>query len=381
MLEMNINKKVKLPRTLYTLCNKIMRISPWNIISIYLIGSLSTGEGTILKDGNTVHILSDYDLEVILRFYSPLFIRSASKLEEESSLKVKIGILPAFSLKNLKLIQMYELKKKGILLLGSKDILDQIPMEKPSDIPLLEGIRRLLNGIVEMIEAIRYDEVKNEISSEQIQTLNYSSSKAYLACCSALLTLIGEYRPSYRERCEIFKKVFRQKFKELNKVFPDFPEKVQRALNFKLQPSLSEFKQSSEEWFTSKDYIMATLEYYLSKYFSKTEYDLFSSLQDLQTLPIQPIFNLSYALNSLLFLKKIPPFKSFFTIPMISIQIAAVYLMCSISKNKSHDLEMLKKARDFVSMIYRTKDVSLHWNVLRDIIIKTWKIAPVYTSN
>ena len=93
------------------------------------------------------------------------------------------------------------------------------------------------------------------------------------------------------------------------------------------------------------------------------------------------MFNFYYALNSILFLKKIPPLKSFFTVPMINTQISAVYLLCSIHKDGSLDLEMLKKAREFVSKIYSTKGISLDWNVLRDITIKTWKIAPVYTSN
>ena len=372
---------MKFEPELYKLCNRILKLAPWNVISIVLTGSLSRGEGTVIREKNTIHVLSDYDLEVIVRLYNPLFIRRVSQLEKESPLKVKIGILPLFSLKNLKLIQMYELKKKGVLLLGDKDALNLIPLEAPSDIPLLEGIRRLLNGIMEMIEAIIYENITGDLSRAQSLRVIYSSSKAYLACCSALLTLIGEYHPTYRERYETFNELFRLKFKELNETFPDFPEKVRRAFNFKLQPNFSEFKNSLGEWFTTKNYILATLEYYLSKYYSKTEFDLFTSLEKLQTLPIRPMFNFYYALNSILFLKKIPPLKSFFTVPMINTQISAVYLLCSIHKDGSLDLEMLKKAREFVSKIYSTKGISLDWNVLRDITIKTWKIAPVYTSN
>jgi len=371
---------VKLPRDLFVLCNKILKFSPWNVTSIILTGSLSRGEGTFLKEKNTVHVLSDYDLEVIVRFYDPIFLRRVGHLEKESSLKIKIGILPIFSLKKLKLIQMYELKKKGVVLLGNKNVLNLIPLEGPSDIPLLEGIRRLLNGIMEMIEALFYENVTGDLSHAQSLRIIYSCSKAYLACCSGLLTLIGEYRPTYRERYKVFKDLFKLKFKRVNERFPDFPEKVERALNFKLHPDVSEFNNSLEEWFTTKNYILATLEYFLSQYFSETYSDLFTSLEKLKSLPIQPMFNFYYALNSILFLKKIPPLKSFFTVPMINTQISAVYLMCSINKNGSIDLEMLKKARDVINKIYPVKGISLDWNVLRDITIKTWKIAPVYTS-
>ena len=48
-------------------------------------------------------------------------------------------------------------------------------------------------------------------------------------------------------------------------------------------------------------------------------------------------------------------------------------------QNGSIDVEMLKKARDFLNKIYPVKEISLDWKVLRDITIKTWKIAPVYT--
>jgi len=377
---MDVTQKVKLPRDLYVLCNKILKLAPWNIIAILLAGSLSRGEGTTIKKGNQVHVLSDYDLEVIVRVYDPLFIRRANRLEKNSSLNVRIGIIPAFSLKSLKLIQMYELKKKGLLLIGNRDVLNQIPMDSPKDIPLLEGVRRLLNGIIDMIEAIRYENIKGKLSHNQVHKLIYSSSKAYLACCSALLTLIGEYRPTYRDRCILFARLFKAHFKDLNKTFADFPEQVQRALDFKLRPDLSVFNKPLDEWFKAKNYILATLEYFLTKYFSENN-DLFISLEKLQNLPIQPIFNFYYALNSILFLKKIPPLKSFFTVPMIAIQISAVFLICSISeKNGSIDLDMLKKAKEYISTIYRTKGLSLDWDLLRNIIIKTWKIAPEYTS-
>ena len=373
-------QRVKFPRDLYNLCNKILKLSPWNVIAILLAGSLSSGEGTIIRNGNNVHVLSDYDLEVIVRFYNPIFVRSLNKLEKESSLKVRIGVIPAFSLKHLKLIQMYELKKKGLLLLGNREVLNQISMDVPSDIPLLEGIRRLLNGIIEMIEALNYDDIGSKISDRQSHRLIYSSSKAYLACSSALLTLIGKYRPSFRDRCKLFNKFFKVCFKELREKFPDFPEKVQKALNFKLYAELNDFNESLEEWFNAKSYIIATLEYYLTKYFSETGFNLFKLLQKLETLPIQPIFNIYYAFNSLLFLKKIPPLKSFFTVPMISIQISGVYLMTSINKQGSIDLQMLKKAAELIGRVYSVKKLNLDWNELRNIVIKTWKIAPEYTS-
>jgi predicted nucleotidyltransferase len=371
---------VKFEPELYKLCDRIATLAPWNVISIILTGSLSRGEGTTVREKNTVHVLSDYDLEVIVRLYDPLFVRRIGHLEKKSPLNVKIGVLPVFSLKNLKLIQMYELKKKGVVLLGDKNVLNLIPLETPSDIPLLEGIRRLLNGIMEMVEALIYETMTGNMSRSQSLKICYSSSKAYLACCSALLTLIGEYRPTYRERCKVFNDVFRSKFKRLNETFPDFPEKVQRALNLKLQPEISEFKNSLEELFNTKDYILTTLEYYLSQYLLEKQSDLFTSLEKLKTLPIQPMFNFYYALNLILFLKKVPPLKSFFTVPMIHTQISAVYLMYSIHKDGSIDLEMLQTARNFINKIYPTKGIPLDWNALREITIKTWKIAPVYTS-
>ena len=374
---------MRIPRELSEVCNRIAAICPWNILAIVLIGSFSTAEGTILKQHkDTIEHLSDYDLEILVKFYDPFLLKKANIHASQSNLKISVGIIPVSQLSKLKMIQTYDMKMKGIFIIGNKELLDQIPMGVPSDVPKYEAIRRLLNSVMEMNEAIgSCENLNSDKHSNRTVKLVYSTAKAYLACCTALLTLVGKYRPTYQERDHLFSKLFVSHFEELHRKYPSFPMKVHLALKFKLNPKSIELREFSQEWFDARNYLLSTLKYVLSKYFRDSNTDLFNLLKNLEYLPPKPFLNIAYVLN-LLFKKKLPPIRALFITPMIEIQTAGVYLIKSLNEDGSINEELLNKTFEMIKRVYPIKKfLKNDWNAIKNVIVHAWNIAPDYSMD
>ncbi|WP_287585361.1 hypothetical protein [Candidatus Borrarchaeum sp.] len=374
---------MKIPGELSEVCNNIATICPWNILAIVLIGSFSTAEGTFFQiHKDEKKSLSDYDLEILVKFYDPFLLKKANFIASQSNLKISIGIMPISQLSKLKMIQTYDMKMKGVFIIGNKELLDSIPMEVPSDIPKYEAIRRLLNSVMEMNEAIGSCEYLNSSKRSNLTVkIKYSIAKSYLACCTALLTLVGKYLPTYQERNQLFSKLFKSYFKELHRKYPSFPIKVRLALKFKLNTKSTELSEFPQEWFEARDYLLSTLKYVLSKYFRASNTNLFNLLKNLEVLPPKPFLNIAYAL-SLLFKKKIPPIRAFFITSMLEIQTAGVYLIKSINEDGSINEELLNKAREKIKKFYPINKRSIKdWNSIKNVIVHAWNIAPDYSMD
>lgn len=372
---------MRIPRELNEVCNRIVAISPWNIAAIVLVGSFSTEEGTVIrKHENEIEQLSDYDLEILVRFYDPFLLKRANIQASHSSLKLSIGIIPVNQLNKLKMIQTFDMKKKGVVLIGNRKLLDRIPMHAASDVPRYEAIRRLLNSVMEMNEAIRsYKDLTTKLYSHNDLEIAYSIAKAYLACCTALLTLVGKYRLTYKDRDHLFSKIFASHFKELFEKYPSFPMKVHTSLKFKLDPKPIELSEFPKEWFEVRDCLLNTLKYVLSKYFKDSNRDIFSLLKNLDNLPPKPLHNIAYIL-SLLLKRKIPPLRAFYVTPMIKIQTAGVYLIKSINEDGSINKELLNKAFEKTKRINSINTgLNNDWNSIKNAIVNAWHMAPDYS--
>lgn len=373
---------MKVPTELIELCKKIVNLSPWNIRSIILSGSYAKKEFSILK-GEELEIFSDYDLEVIVRLYNPFLIGRINKIITDFPMKVTVGIIPEFLLNRLKMIQIFEMKRSGILIFGDRDVLEKIPMETSSDIPIWEGIRYLLNANMELVESVNYSCFKGKISQSQFQNMVYSCAKAYLICCKALLVLIGEFRINLFESYELFANYFPTRFKGLRKKLPLLVEKIHFGLNFKLEPKLDKIPRSLEIWFETRDYLLTTLEYCLSKYLGRPNESLFSLLEHLLQMPPKILQNLAYLTNLIFSKKKFPPILMLFKIPILLAQISGIYLSKAIDEKMITNRAFLEKAIKNVNMVYpvNISDRIEIWDSVRNIILNIWKIAPDYVLN
>ena len=201
-------------------------ISYFRPATIILTGSFGRGEASVIKEYGKLKFLSDCEIIII-----PNWNIRRKKIEvfsknfyEETGLKVDIsGVILSFQLllpflvRSIKpTINNYELKYGSKVIYG-KNFLKKIPHFKSEDIPLWEGIRLLLNR---MIEGLEYFSIENP-SREMV----YWTDKIVLACQDALLLSLGIYHYSYKERNKIFCQLPRDRLS-------DFEEKYQKLLEF-----------------------------------------------------------------------------------------------------------------------------------------------------
>jgi hypothetical protein len=91
----------------------------------------------------------------------------------------------------------YELRNRGVVILGDLRILSFIPNFPASEIPLEDAWRLVCNRIAEQFDVI---DSKFERGKPLPLALFYRTVKLYLDLATSLLLFAGEYAPSYSER-------------------------------------------------------------------------------------------------------------------------------------------------------------------------------------
>ena len=234
--------------------------------SIILSGSFGKGEATVIENGGCLRFLSD--CEVIIIPDKHIFNRGKIKQFSENfyewtGLKVSISgvvlsIYLLFPFLNRKLkptMENYDLKYGSKVIYG-KNYLERIPIFKPDDIPLWEGIRLLFNR---MAEALEYFSPENP-NEEMV----FWTDKIMLACQDALLLSLGESHYSYRIRNEMFQKFFPKHFCELEDELPNFLDSTIEATERKLNGTIN-VKDPVEYWFDAAKICNLVFRYVIKK--------------------------------------------------------------------------------------------------------------------
>lgn len=176
--------------------------------AVILTGSLARDEGSMLDGRVSGELASDAEFILVLHDHAPLpkFLDIAcltSKIESQLS---AVGAQCHLSLtcthddflrKMRPHIFAYETKISGRVVIGETNILSLIPEFTPADIPREDAWRLLSNRMVEMIEVL--PESATDAPNAQVC---YRAAKLYLDIATSLLLFVGEYAPSYRQRCE-----------------------------------------------------------------------------------------------------------------------------------------------------------------------------------
>ncbi|MCX5885198.1 MAG: hypothetical protein NT096_04710 [Proteobacteria bacterium] len=230
-------------------------------LSIILSGSFGRREGSVLRKGSEVNILSDYEIGVVTKkFWKRKMI---DQLSPELSFRLKTDVslfwitpsrLKYNRVKNLSFgpslpsIFMYELKT-GSKLLSGDDCLTLNPID-PASLPLWEGIRLMFNRMAEMLAPLPFflQEDRKPQELEEIQALR-GIDKFVLACADALLLSIKRYHYSCRERFNRFKEECPQRLGEIFVEFPEFPSLVAEAVKAKLDSYLPGERDPCELWY------------------------------------------------------------------------------------------------------------------------------------
>ena len=267
-------------RYLEIIVKKIRQRIP-KLRTIILSGGYGRGEGAVEFTNKKPRILNDFDIYVITEKQIPdkvleklgkecSILIGKGGLEYPENYKMKFDFNTFFNVdirclvyKRLRYlpptIRYFEMKNATTILYG-ENIFPLIPEIKPNNLPVSEGIRILSNRMMSMFLSMKEDYLKKEPTKDEIGIVNYYIAKAYIACCEALLTFSGDFRATYEERNEIFKKIYRRKFPELYRVLPGLEKKVDFATRYKMNPDIKKMDYE-REWFNARKCITEVFRY------------------------------------------------------------------------------------------------------------------------
>lgn len=232
-------------------------------VAAVLDGGFGKGEGSIVKIGNRILPLNDFDILVVTRkphlnFKSPIKMDSSGR-----DFHVDIVVLwkPLLRLVGKKL-QWYDFKFGSKILYGDRSVLDTIPLQRPDEIPTAEAVRLQFFRMMGLIEFFDPNLGRRVCSASPVsERLVYQSVKAILACCESLLLLRRKWLLKSASRCDLFKRIFFDEFGELASKDRSLPDDVGAATHFKLFPSYSVFPDALELWFRARGHLLNTIDF------------------------------------------------------------------------------------------------------------------------
>jgi hypothetical protein len=214
-----------------------------SLVSIILSGAMTQGEGTVLeKEDGHLRVLSDIDLYLVV---SPeadiaglkvLASKMARDLRERlpedrmascfdlAAVTVDdiIGVQPC--------IGTVDLRNRGRVIWGS-DVLKGLPPLDPGQIPPRNAITLILNRVSEELMYRRAG------SGPAVDMGLYHTTKTGADLALAILVLLREYRPTYRQRAALLREMWSDaRLNSLRERVPDLPDKVARWTDQKLSP-------------------------------------------------------------------------------------------------------------------------------------------------
>ncbi len=220
--------------------------------AIVLTGSMSRGETTLKRDGAIWRVLGDATFLVVSD--DPIELRVVEleqKIERallHLGVKCKIVVVTATTASLRKMrphIYAYELRERGIVVWGDKEVLRQMPRFTAADIPTEDGWWLLCNRMIEQLESA----AKEPALDDNCTAVRYRIAKLYLAMAACYLLAVGRYEPSYRDRAARLRELA-QSDSALPSPIPlqRFSDFVSICTELKLQGELSEATCEVPRW-------------------------------------------------------------------------------------------------------------------------------------
>jgi len=274
----------KIEKDLKFICKEVRKNIP-SVISIFLTGGFSRGEGPVKIEKNKVFPYNDYDIQVICKqkiskdevdrisnkiskrlgyrgieyFYS--FKKEDQKMKENFYIDLKCNTPK--EIKNLlPRIRTYELKHNSSLLDG-QELRHIIPNFNLKDVPLTDTGKLLLDRLSQLVQ---YFSIKGKYERE---FLSFIIQQAYASCCTSLLLLKKKYKIGYKKSMLIFKKNYKKDYPELYKKIPDLDKKIEEYISWKINPKKPRIKDIEKEWYVAKRNILMVIEYFFSRFLNK----------------------------------------------------------------------------------------------------------------
>lgn len=178
--------------------------------AIVLTGSMSRGEATLKKHGEGWRVLGDATFLVLSEAPLRLCVTELERNIEHSlltrgiSCKIAVVTSTTAELRTMKPhIYAYELRERGAVVWGDREVLRIMPQFVAGEIPVEDGWWLFCNRMIEQLESAAAASSMND----QGTAVQYRIAKLYLAMAACYLLVIGQYAPSYRERVALLKKL------------------------------------------------------------------------------------------------------------------------------------------------------------------------------
>jgi len=370
--------------------------------SIILIGSFGRGEAMVNLNGRELKFISDCDIIVISNKYisrktmEKVSFEIAQKTGLETGISgIELSIYFMLSRIFPKIwepsIDNYEMKYGSRVVYG-EDCLQKIPDFKPEDIPLWEGIRLILNRMIESLKSFSTGYLSTSASKEKERNLIFWINKIILACQDALLISIKKYHHSYKIRNDIFQEVFPAYFRELSRELPQFFSLTLQATKCRLNPDEPYSGNILDLWFRTAEICDKVFRYIIEMDTGIT-FDTYLEFQEkylvhphirrkyYRGLTPFPVYQNLRSMAKMLYCSgRLPRFKSLVRAgtPWTHIIYSTIPLIYfSVSKDGKIDEALLVKAKQRLSLLRKLKPINMgvsrEWEYVKKQILDLWQ--------
>ena len=199
-------------RIIGTVRSSVAEAFPRGLRALVLTGSIARREGTWVYDDDNYNLRGDAEFIVVfadrVRLPSARFIeRLAHTIElrlQAASVHAHIGLSPVdpgYLRKLQPHIFAYELVQHGRVVWGERHIFELAPRFSPADIPLDDGLRLLMNRMIELLEVLCTSR-STPAEDKCCAAVNYRAMKLWLDMATSFLLFHRRYKSTYRSRAE-----------------------------------------------------------------------------------------------------------------------------------------------------------------------------------
>lgn len=245
------------------------------ITALILGGGYGRGEGGVFLEKGQEQLFNDYDLFVVIpncsrKKRNKIFDR-LQKVSHELEQVISIEVDFSVPLRENEICDLpfyliwYELKNGYHVFYEDDQILVQMPDYEGSKIPIMEGLKLLLNRAAGLLLARRRIEHRSELNCDDREFIFRNIQKAIQAAGDTYLMTKNNYHFSYQKRQKLLTKYGDDEIIDQNGFIDLYHKSIQYKLKpFSIESSRSQLKKLLEQIFPIYEqfYLRAFAEYF-----------------------------------------------------------------------------------------------------------------------
>jgi hypothetical protein len=336
------------------LCQEIVKTIP-GLLSIYLTGSYAASEGTVLVEENNIKLISDYDLLIITKKKVALNnIRGKSFPNLKNTYS-----MPGHPLFEVFIWTLRDLKKlpptkflydfRSAKCIFGTDLRAMIPEILPSAIPPNEGIRLIFNRAFGVLIPFDPSFLNEEFGIKRHRHLAFETAKLILGVIDAMMIIQGTYLSVTNKDLKKFREDLSCQLPQLNEMRPKVDQLIERALEYRLKPSIAIEEEALDLWFNSRSLLLMGLNDSFKRLYGIEEPSLEETINSfVNENPQSFILNGVFGFNLLKKQKQLH-LKTIYKKPSNAILGVSLFLIFSVDRTGRFDKNLLNAARGLLA--------------------------------